>query len=131
MSSRRDLDRAEVAREIEHRARELADNDMDEEAAATYRVAADLREELGDKYYALTNRGAARRLLVTAWAQKRWPGQVTWPQVFALLPKGGRRDRENWTFRIRSLDPSDAYRIDVVVRIDSRDRIRVLRGGAE
>lgn len=131
-SRRRDPVSLGTALDLEDRARELADMDRDEDAADMYRVAADVREELGDAYYALTDRVAARRLLVTAWAKDRWPGQITWFSVFTVLPSGGRHgDRESWTFRIISTHPDDSARVDVTVRIDRRDRIRILRGGAE
>lgn len=122
------MTREEAADALEKHARELADmEDRTEDAVAAYRVAADLRDELGYTYHAAMDRTGARRLLVAEWARERWPDEmIIWEVVFPLLPSGGRRHGrlESWTFRVIGLTREG---LDVRVRIDRHDRVRLLR----
>ena len=76
------------------RAQKLDDVGAHAEAGAAYAVAADAAEELDVPGVALAARNLARRSLVAAWAQQRWPAE--WIHISDVVPL--RKSSEELTF---------------------------------
>ena len=96
------------------------------EAAEAFEVAADLREELGldtPPTAIISNRGAARRLRVTAWATARWPGQIDDLAVHPENVRGARRARRFFSVRPRLGGVLRHQRPIYLVAIDQRGRV--------
>lgn len=131
------MSRTTDAQELEARGLRLWAERRLVEAAEMFEVAADLREELAGsaenvddlRWHAsrtISDRGAAKRLRVTAWASARWPGRVS---DRCIMPLNRRRSRSTRHFFAALLATPGAMSIDWprhVVAIDRRNRIRLL-----
>ena len=123
--------RLEDAVALETLGRQLWDERRLLEAADAYDVAADIREELDPLPPAFTNRtriasdrGASRRLRVTAWALAQWPGRIASDR--AINPESLRRSKSTRSlFSVRLTTPDLAMHLWPLhlVAIDRRGRV--------